>query len=157
VCYSCSGVDAPRIVSKRLSSPEISDRQYAEGTVVRPDAPIDFGITQSERVRAAYDGGEEYKRDGPMKILRLIARIEQPSYLMIATTKESGLTDLRQVAERKMKLTVLRGNGGPILDDVLAYYGMPKSDLVAWGGRFLEGNALFRNRDFDLILGVGAL
>src|SRR5262249_22517845 len=59
VCYSCSGVDAPRIVTKRLASPEISDRQYAEGTVFRPDAPIDFGITQSERVRAAYEGNEE--------------------------------------------------------------------------------------------------
>ena len=157
VCYSCSGVDAPRIVANRLVSPEISDRQYAEGTVFRPDAPIDFGITQSERVRAAYQGENEYKRDGPMKTLRVIARIEQPSYLMIATTRESGITDLRQVAERKMKLTVLRGNGGAILDDVLAYYGMPKADLLAWGGRFLEGNALFRNRDFDLILGVGAL
>jgi TRAP-type uncharacterized transport system substrate-binding protein len=157
ICYSCSGVNAPRIVANRLHSPEITDRQYAEGTVFRPDAPIDFGVTQSERVRSAYEGSEEYKSEGPMKSLRVIARIEQPSFLMIATTKESGITDLRQVRERKQKITVLRGNGGAILDELLTYYGMPKADIIGWGGRFLEGNALYRNRNFDLMLGVGAL
>src|SRR5262249_23620206 len=56
VCYSCSGVNSVRIVSRRLVGPEISDRQFAEGTVYLPDGPIDFGITQADRVRAAYEG-----------------------------------------------------------------------------------------------------
>src|SRR5690348_8946292 len=31
ICYSCSGVNSVRIVSRRQVGPEISDRQYAEG------------------------------------------------------------------------------------------------------------------------------
>src|ERR1700688_2635653 len=50
ICYSCSGEDSVRFVSKRLVSAEISDRQYAEGTVYRPEAAIAIRITQPERV-----------------------------------------------------------------------------------------------------------
>jgi uncharacterized protein len=157
ICYSCSGEDSVRFVSKRLVSAEISDRQFAEGTVYRPEAPIDFGITQSERVRWAYEGTDVYKKDGPLKNLRVIARIESPSYLMIAVARSSGITDLRQIRKNKMPVRVMLGNGGPVVASVLDYYGLAKADVQAWGGKFLAGNALFRNPDFDLILGVGIL
>jgi len=157
ICYSCSGENSVRFVSKRLVSAEISDRQFAEGTVYRPEAAIDFGITQSERVRWAYEGTDIYKNDGPLKNLRIIARIESPSYLMIAAAKSSGITDLKQIRKNKMPVRIMLGIGGAVLESVLEYYGITKTDVQAWGGKFLVGNALFKNPSFDLILGVGVL
>jgi uncharacterized protein len=157
ICYSCSGVNSTRIVSRRLVGPEISDRQFAEGTVYLPEGPIDFGITQSERVRAAYEGTDAYKQDGPFKNLRVIARIESPSYLMIAATKSSGITDLKQIRADKMPIRLLEGNGGAPLDAVMEYYGFSKKDLQGWGGKILVGNALRLNPNFDLMMGVGIL
>jgi TRAP-type uncharacterized transport system substrate-binding protein len=157
VCYSCSGVNSVRFVSQRLIGPEISDRQFAQGTVYLPEAPMDFGITQSERVRAAYDGTEAYRQDGPFKDLRVIARIESPSYLMVAATKSSGITDLKQIRKDKMPIRLLEGNGGAPLDAVMEHYGFSKKDVQAWGGKILVGNALLLNPNFDLIMGVGIL
>ena len=76
---------------------------------LQPQAPIDFGVTNGEYVRRAYQGKDEYQKDGPMKNLRAIARIESPAYLMIAATRASGITDLRQIAA----LDVSEGNTGP--------------------------------------------
>src|SRR5215212_2344025 len=157
ICYSCSGVNSTRIVSRRLIGPEISDRQFAEGTVYLPEGPIDFGITQSERVRAAYEGADAYRQDGPFKNLRVIARIESPSYLMIAAAKSSGITDLKQIRKDKMPIRLLEGNGGAPLDAVMEYYGFSKKDLQAWGGKILVGNALLLNPNFDLMMGIGIL
>src|SRR6185312_8636357 len=101
ICYACSGDDGARIVSKRLLPPEVSDRQFAEGTGLQPRAPIDFGVTNSEYVQRAYEGKENYQKDGPLTNLRSIARIESPAYLMIAVARSSGITDLHQIAEKK--------------------------------------------------------
>src|SRR5579862_4260887 len=116
ICYSCSGVDSVRFVSRRLVAAEISDRQFAEGTRFRPDAPIDFGITQAERVRAGYEGAGPYRSDGPLKNLRVIARIESPAYLMVAAAKSSGIHDLAELRDRKTPLRVMIGVGGEVLD-----------------------------------------
>src|SRR4051812_19396119 len=48
LCESCSGENGTRIVSRRLFPPEVSDRQFAEGTPLQPLAQIDFGVTNSE-------------------------------------------------------------------------------------------------------------
>jgi uncharacterized protein len=155
ICYSCSGVNSVRIVSRRLVGPEISDRQYAEGTVYLPEGPIDFGITQSDRVRWAYEGTDAYAKDGPFKNLRIIARIESPSYLMIAAPKSAGITDLKQIGKNKMPIRLLLGNGGEPLEAVMAYYGFSTKDVQAWGGKILVGNSLLLNPNFDLMMGVG--
>ena len=78
ICYGCSGENGARYVSKRLMSAEVSDRLFAQGVSTRPDAPVDFGITQAEYVRRAYQGSDGYKKDGPFTNLRLIARIVRP-------------------------------------------------------------------------------
>src|SRR5262245_7217503 len=145
------------MVSKRLVSAEISDRQFAQGTTTRPDAPIDFGITTADRVRLAYDGEETYKKDGPLKNLRIIARIESPNYLMVAVVKSSGITDLRQISERKMPVRILLGNGGQMLQSYLAHFGITEKNVKDWGGRIHPGNAMLKNPNFDLMLGVGVL
>jgi TRAP-type uncharacterized transport system substrate-binding protein len=159
ICYACSGEDGARIVSRRLMPPEVSDRQFAEGTALQPQAPIDFGVTNAENVRRAYEGKEGYRKDGPMTNLRAIARIESPAYLMIAAARSSGITDPHQIAEKKMPVRIMAGVAGGLgnIDMVLKSYGFTRQDVVSWGGKILAGNALLRNPDFDLILGVGVL
>jgi hypothetical protein len=124
ICYGCSGENGARYVSKRLMSAEVSDRLFAQGVSTRPDAPVDFGITQPEYVRRAYEGSFGYKKDGPFTNLRLIARIESPAYLMIAVDKASGITDLRQIRERKMPVRIMMGPNAAMLHSVLDYYGI---------------------------------
>ena len=157
ICYSCSGVNSVRFVSKRSVGPEISDRQFAQGTTYLPEAPIDFGITQAERVRAAYYGTEAYQQDGPFKDLRVIARIESPSYLMMAATKSSGITDLRQIRRDRMPIRLLEGNGGAPLHAAMEHFGFSSKDVLAWGGKVFAGNALLLNSTFDVMVGVGIL
>ena len=69
---------------------------------------MDFGVTQLGGVLNAYVGQMQSVPQG--RNLRLVARIEQPSYLMIAVTRESGLTDLRQIREGKMPVRILGGD-----------------------------------------------
>jgi uncharacterized protein len=157
VCYTCDRADGVRIVSKRLYPPEISDRQFAEGTLTRPQAPIDFGIISAEDVTWAYEGTGPFKKDGPIKNLRVIAQIDNPEYLMVAAVKSSGITDLKQISEQKRPVRMMVGVGGDLLDHVLEYYGMSEADIVAWGGKILQGNALLKNPDFDIIIGMGVL
>jgi TRAP transporter TAXI family solute receptor len=157
ICYSCSGRNGVRFVSKRLVSAEINDRQFAQGVTFRPDAPIDFGITQLEFVQWAYQGTNGYEKDGPFKNLRMIARIEGPSYLMIAAVKSSGITDLRKLRENKTPVRIMTSVRSEVLDSVLDYYGLTRKNVAEWGGKFLEGTLLLKNPDFDLIIGVGTL
>jgi TRAP-type uncharacterized transport system substrate-binding protein len=154
VCLSCSGREGARIVARRLMPPQISDRQFAEGTLVNPQGPIDFGVTGADFVRRAYDGTAGFP-DGPFRNLRMIARIENPAYLMVAATKESGITDLRQVSERRLPVRILQGVG--ITAPVLAYYHLTPKDVEALGGAIYAGNALLKNPDFDIIIGSGVL
>jgi len=152
VCLSCSGGEAARIVALRQMPPEITDRQFGEGTLVNPKGPIDFGITGRAAVKTAYNGNPAFK-EGPFKNLRLIANIESPSYLMVAVTKESGITDLSQVVKLKMPVRILGGTGAAA--QVLAYYGITPQYVESVGGKYYAGNNLLKNEDFDIIAGNG--
>ncbi len=155
VCLSCSGREAARIVARRLYPPEITDRQFAEGTLVNPDGPIDFGVTGIDAVRRAYDGTANFP-EGAFRNLRVIARIEDPAYLMVAVTRQSGLTDLKQVRERKMPVRILAGVGS-VVAPTLAYYNLTPKDVEGLGGVIYAGNALLKNANFDVIIGSGVL
>ena len=154
ICYSCSGGDAVHVVAKHLISPEITDRQAAEGTVYRPEAKIEFGVTGLGSVRQGYEGTLPInKTDGPYTNLRAIARIDGVAgYTMMAVTKESGITDLSEIAAKKMPVRILGNN-----DAILAYYGLNKKDIISWGGQFLDGSAIKKNANFDVIIGNGSL
>lgn len=157
ICYGCSGEEAPRYVAKRLMSAEVSDRLYAQGVSTRPDAPVDFGVTSAENVRRAYEGAGNYKKDGPFNNLRLIARVESPAYFMIAVDKSSGITDLAQIREKKLPVRIMTGPGGALIETVFEHYGITKKEVAEWGGKFLAGNALVKNPNFDVMIGSGVL
>jgi TRAP transporter TAXI family solute receptor len=159
VCHTCSSEESARIVSKRLMPPEISARQVELGVGPQPKAPIDFGITNTENVRRAYEGRGRYQNDGPMTNLRAIALIESPAYLLVAADRSSGITDLRQITEKKMPVRLMAGASGGLgsIDMVFTHYGFSRKDIESWGGKVLTGGALVRSPEFDVIVGVGLL
>src|SRR5581483_12284272 len=150
ICHSCSAANATPTVAKRLPSVPVTERQVFFGVTPGPPAPMDFGATQLGGVVSAYRGQTRDLPEG--RDLRLLARIEQPSYLMIAVTKESGLTDLKQIRERKMPVRILGGNAA-----IQEYYGLTAKDVEALGGKILAGNNLLKNPNFDVIIGGGVL
>ncbi len=151
ICHSCSAANAIRTVAKRLPSVDVTDRQVALGvTNPGPPAPMDFGVTALSGVLSAYRGETRDLPEG--RSLRLIARIEQPSYLMIAVTKESGLTDLKQIRERKMPVRILGGHAA-----IQEYYGISDKEVEALGGEIYPGANILKNTNFDVMIGSGVL
>jgi uncharacterized protein len=149
ICYSCSAQNATPTVAKRLPSVDVTDRQVGLGvTSPGPPAAMDFGVTALTGVLSAFRG--DTMPEG--KSLRLIARIEQPSYLMVAVTKESGLTDLKQIRERKMPVRILGGNAA-----IQEYYGITDKDVQALGGEIYNGSVIVKNTNFDVMIGSGVL
>src|SRR6185436_12909431 len=117
-------------VSSAALPPPLDALDARTGTTQRFDAPVDFGITASGILASAYEGTGGYA-NGNFKNLRLIARIEDPSFLLIAVKADSGITDLAQIKEKKLPVKLLAGGGA---DQVLKYYGMTRADITSWGG-----------------------
>src|ERR1051326_5071838 len=71
---------------------------------------------------------------------------------MIAVTRESGLTDLSQVRQRRMPVRILGGNAA-----IQEYYGLTAKDVEALGGKIFAGSSLLKNPNFDVMIGSGVL
>jgi TRAP-type uncharacterized transport system substrate-binding protein len=101
---------------------------------------VDFGATQMLLVRWAYAGEHRFKAEGALPRLRAIATIMFPAWLGVAARWETGITELSQVAEQRLPVRVLGGTG-ELFQPVLAYYGLSRDLIEAWGGRFLPSLA----------------
>jgi len=157
LCRNCNRAEGPRIVGRHERAPPLGPQDFEIGTFERVDAPVDFGVTESTILAAAYRGEGGYARDGPYRNLRLIARIEDPNYLLVAVRKGAGITDLGQVRERRMPVRVL--TVGSLAPQVLAYYGLTPQALASWGGSTAMAIDVPRDAAFDIIvsdLGSGA-
>jgi len=149
VCYTCSGIDAPRIVAGAKIGP--APGPHARTTIAPPDGPVDFGATAVHFLWEAYQGTGRYAADEPMKNLRLLATIQDPLWLVVAVTRDSGISDLRQIREKKLPVRVI-GNLEPAYSDaVLAYYGIGAKELESWGGRILRSPE-DRQGGFDVVI-----
>ena len=154
LCRNCNRDQGPRIVSKASHPPELSSQDTFVGTNTRVDAPVDFGITESGFLAWAYAGLYSYASDGPFANLRLIAKIEDPTYLLAAVKADSPITSLAQIAERRMPVKILGGET-PIAQPVLDHYGLTTEAVSSWGGSFVNpiiAGAVGGNTEFDLIL-----
>jgi len=140
LCRNCNRDRGPRLVATAGMPPPLGETDVAHGTV-RVTAPVDFGITAAGFLAGGYHG--DYPK------LRLIARIEDPMYLLVAVTKASGITDLADVATKEMPVRVLAGEGA---DDVLAYYGLTRERIEAFGGSFGGSMGQEADAEFDIII-----
>jgi uncharacterized protein len=154
LCRNCNRDRGPRFVSTASPPPDIDGVDTAVGTTQRVNAPVDFGVTESGMLESAYEGRRGYATDGPYKNLRLIAKIEDPYYLLVAVKKESGITDLAQIADAHMPVKIVGGET-PYSQPVLDYYGLTKEAVVSWGGSFENGitaGLKGANVEFDVIV-----
>lgn len=141
LCRNCNRDRGPRLVATAGLPPPLDEINFAHGESVRVTAPVDFGITAAGFLANGYHG------DYPN--LRLIARIEDPMYLLVAVRRELGIDDLADIAEKELPVRVLGGEGA---FDVLGYYGLTQERIEAFGGSVGGAMGVEADTEFDIII-----
>jgi uncharacterized protein len=156
-CRNCNRALGPPLVARASLPPELTGEDLVVGTTIRVNAKVDFGITSSSRLAWAFAGRYNYAEDGPFANLRLIAKIEDPSYVLCAVKADSGITDLSQIAAQKLPVTIL-GGGSPISQPILDHYGLTQEAVTSWGGSFVNATIAGFADDpaFDVLINENA-
>jgi len=163
VCYTCAGQIGPRQVADRLvpqpraavAAPRPAGLVIMGPEEPIPTAPVDFGATSTQNLRRAYEGLMDYAKEGPRRNLRVFAVVDYPNFLLVAATRESGITDLAQLKGRTAPLRVLIDNQ-PQAREVLAYYGHTEESIKATGGSVVRSGP-HTTDSFDLAVVGGTL
>jgi TRAP-type uncharacterized transport system substrate-binding protein len=150
LCRNCNRAEGPRLVSTAAYPPPLNAGDLRVGTVERVNAPVDVGITECGLLAAAYEGGGGRGPAGGYRNLRLIAKIEDPTYLLAAVKRSSGITGLAQVRERRLPVRIL--TTGASSQMVLDYYGLTRDDVLSWGGSFGGAMGASADTEFDIIV-----
>ncbi|MGC9971617.1 MAG: TAXI family TRAP transporter solute-binding subunit, partial [Bryobacteraceae bacterium] len=116
---------------------------------------IDFGAVAIQFLRNAYLGTGMYAKEKPRKNLRLIANIQDPSYVLVAAKAGTGITDLSQIRQKRWPVRILTAGIGGDSSRILAYYGLSKQTVEAAGGRV--GNTPADRENFDVVIGGGGV
>jgi TRAP transporter TAXI family solute receptor len=157
ICYNCNGADAPRIVSEARTPPpykpdpavpEILAPRNAQGL-----GAVDFGAVAIQFLRNAYRGTGMYAKDKPRTNLRLIANIQDPSYVLVAARAETGITDLSQIRQKRWPVRILTAGIGSDSALILAHFGLSRQVVEAAGGHM--GSAPEDRTNFDIAIGGG--
>jgi uncharacterized protein len=159
ICYNCNAADAPRIVSEaRLPPPYRPDPAVSEALAPR-NAPnlgnVDFGAVAVQFLRNAYRGTGPYAREAPRTNLRLIANIQDPSYVLVAAKADTGITDLAQIKQKRWPVRILTAGIGGDATRILAHFGLTRQDIEAAGGRI--GSTADDKEKFDVVIGAGGV
>jgi TRAP transporter TAXI family solute receptor len=159
ICYNCNGADAPRIVSQARTPPPYKPDPAVSAALAPRNAPglgaVDFGAVAIQFLRNAYRGTGMYARDKPMTNLRLIANIQDPSYVLVAAKAETGITDLSQIRQKRWPVRILTAGIGGDSSRILAHFGLSKQIVEAAGGRV--GNSSEDREKFDIVVGGGGV
>jgi uncharacterized protein len=101
-----------------------------------------FGITTPDWVAAlAVEGLEPF--DTPIP-LRAVARFPHDDRMVLAVKKETGITSISQIGERKYPLRIstpvreTRHCGVWFPEQILKLYGFDFDDILSWGGELLN-------------------
>jgi TRAP transporter TAXI family solute receptor len=149
LCRNCNRSYGPRLVSEHDYPPQLDSINIKDGVNVRINARVDFGVTASSMLAAAYKG--KFAGKGPFRNLCLIAKIEDPFYYLVAVRKGSGIKDFGGIKEQHLPVRIMGADGNMMA--ILKYYGITADDIKAWGGKIgvtaeeaLKGN-------FDIMAG----
>jgi uncharacterized protein len=149
LCTNCNRAEGPRLVAKAAHPPPLTSSEIALGSLPRIEAPLDFGVTESGFLAAAYAGRGPYAKDGPYRNLRLIAQIEDPTYLLVAVKASSGIHELEDIKARRLPVRIWAT--GAASAAVLEFYGLTAQALHSWGGALSEGLPS-RDSPFDVLI-----
>ena len=155
ICYNCNRADAPRIVSEaRLPPPYEPDGGVPEILAPRNApglGPVDFGAVAIQFLTGAYRGTGIYAKEKPRTNLRLIANIQDPSYVLVAAKADTGITDMAQIRQKRWPVRILTAGIGPDPASILAHFGLSREAILAAGGRI--GNTPEERQNFDVVIG----
>ncbi len=149
ICRNCNRTYGPRLVSEHDFPPPLDDANLYDGVTTRVNARIDFGVTSSAMLSLAYSS--TFAGKGPFRNLRLIAKIEDPFYYMVAVKKESGIKDIASIKQRHLPIRIMGADGNMLT--ILKYYGITASDVKAWGGKMGITVEEALKGDFDIVAG----
>jgi uncharacterized protein len=149
ICRNCNRTYGPRLVSEHDFPPPLDEANLHDGITTRVNARVDFGVTSSAMLSSAYKGKLAGK--GPFRNLRLIAKIEDPFYYLIAVKKKSGIKNFSTIKEQHLPVRIMGADSNMMT--ILKYYGITTDDIKEWGGntRVTVEEAL--EGKFDIIAG----
>jgi TRAP transporter TAXI family solute receptor len=158
ICWVCWSNFGPREMGDRTKPVMPPGNANAEYTEPPPDAVPDFAATSETNLIDAWNGAGAYARDKKQRRnYRVIAVVRTPTYMLVAASKKSGITDLRQIKDRK-EPTWIASNNEAVNDIIFGYYGIKIDDLKAKGGGLLPGSSGREKRAAaDLFIGAGLL
>ena len=155
ICYNCNAIDAPRIVGDARVPPPYKPDPAVPEILAPRNAPglgaVDFGAVAVQFLRNAYRGTGMYAKDKPRKNLRLIANIQDPSYLLVAAKAGTGITDLAQIRQQRWPVRILLAGIGADASSILGHYGLSKETVEAAGGKV--GRTPDLETNFDVAIG----
>lgn len=125
LCHNCNRSYGPRLVSEHDYPPPLDKINLADGVNVRVNAQVDFGVTSTAMLSSAYSGTLAGK--GPYRNLRLIAKIEDPFYYLIAVKKESGIKDFARIKQQHLPVRIMGADGNMMT--ILKYYVITADDI----------------------------
>jgi uncharacterized protein len=155
ICYNCNGGDAPRIVSEARTPPPYRPDPAVPEILAPRNAPelgaVDFGAVAIQFLRNAYRGTGMYAREKPRTNLRLIANIQDPSYVLVAAKAETGITDLSQIRQKRWPVRILTAGIGGDSSRILARFDLSRQTIEAAGGHV--GSPSEDRENFDVVIG----
>lgn len=149
LCRNCNRTYGPGLVSTNDYPPPLDEVNLEDGVNVRVNAKLDFGVTSSAMLASAYKSGLAGK--GPYRNLRLIAKIEDPFYYLIAVRKELGIRDFARIRQQHLPVRILGSDAN--MASILKYYGITADSIKAWGGKTNVSNEEAKKGEFDMIAG----
>ena len=157
ICYNCNGADAPRIVSEARKPPSYRPDPAVPEILAPRNVPglgaVDFGAVAIQFLRNAYRGTGIYAGEKPRTNLRLIADIQDPSYVLVAAKTETGITDLTQIRQKRWPIRILTAGIGGDATLILAHFGLSRQTIEAAGGHV--GSSPEDREQFDVAIGGG--
>lgn len=136
--WSTLGVITRRALAPLGYEVEIEEESAGErNTRFVGEGKADIGATLFRLVRDAYDGTHSYAGEPPKRHLRLIATIQQANWIGVAVRAESDITDLRQIAERRMPVRIKMSPDRSVAI-LMEYYGLSRELIESWGGHFIH-------------------
>lgn len=149
LCRNCNRWYGPRLVSEHDYPPPLDEINRKDGDSIRINAPVDFGVTSSAMLSSAYNGTLAGK--GPYRNLRLIAKIEDPFYYLVAVRKELGISDFSGIKERHLPVRIVGVDG--TMAAILKYYCMTTDSIKTWGGKVGVSLEEALGGNFDIVAG----
>jgi hypothetical protein len=163
ICWVCWSNFGPREMadkSKPVMPPEAGPVIPGEYIEPPPDAVPDISATSESNLIDAWNGTGAYAGDHKQRRnYRVIAVIRTSTYMLVAASKKSGITNLRQIKVRAQPTWIVGGD-----NIIFDYYGIDIEGLKAKGGGIMppqgegpETVSREKRASGDVFIGTGFL